>query len=152
LSARVEAPPPAGHGKPATGSQDAIRLGEGGGRVGEVGQRLAHRDQVEAGRLEDEVLGGHAEELHVLLFVRPRDRQHVVGQVDSDHEPRADPRRHKVGDQPGARPDVQGVLVLARRGEVDQARGDPPVLAAGPRVINGSDSVEKVDQMVDHLV
>ena len=57
-----------------------------------------------------------------------------------------------MGDEAGPGPDVQDVFVLGRGGELDQAGGDPRVLAAGPRVVDRGDAIEEVDQVVDHLV
>ena len=98
------------------------------------------------------MLGRHAEELDVLGPPRAGNGQHVVRKVDADHEAGAHTRGDQMGHQPGPRPDVQDVLVLGRDGEIDQAAGDPSVLPAGPGVVDGSDAVEEVDQMVDHLV
>src|SRR5207244_194830 len=87
------------------------------------------------------MLGGHADELHILRFVRTRDRQHVFRQVDPHDEAGADARRHKVGDKAGPCAHVQHELVLDRGRQVDQAPGHPRVLAAGPGVVDGGNNV-----------
>src|SRR5467141_863037 len=51
---------------------------------------------------------------------------------------------------PGA--DVEGVLAPRGRREVDQPSRDPFVLAARPAVVVRRDTVEEIDQVVDHLV
>jgi len=121
-------------------------------RVREVGERLSHRDQVERGRLEYQVLRGHAKKLSVGAFAGACDGQHAVGKVDSDHRPRLDLGRHLVRDQAGAGAHVQRVLALLRLRNLDQAAGDPPMLPPGPPVVLRGNVVKEVDQMVDHLI
>ena len=152
LGPRAQASALAGQGQPAARPQDPVCLGERSGGVGQVGKRLAHGDQVERIRPEHEVLGGHADELDILGLVRPRDREHVLGQVDADDQAGVHPGRQQVGDQPRARAYVQHLLVLGRGRQVDQPRRHATVLTACPCVVNRSDSIEKVDQVLDHLV
>ena len=57
-----------------------------------------------------------------------------------------------MGDQTGPGADVEHLLVLRGSGQVDQARRHPSVLTARPGVVMGGDAIEKVDDMVDHLV
>ena len=129
----------------------AVRIRQGGRRVREVGEGLAHGDEVERLRPEDEVLCRHADELQVLVCVPARDRQHVGGQVDAEDDAWFHPRRHQVGDESRAGADVEDMFVLRRGGQVDQPRGHPTVLAAGPVVVDGCEPVEEVDDVVDDL-
>ncbi len=72
LRARAQAAPLAGNRQPSSRAEDPIGLREGVAWIGQVSERLAHRDKVEGLRAEHQPLRRHADELCVLALLRAR--------------------------------------------------------------------------------
>src|SRR6202023_444765 len=75
LRASAEAAPLARSRQPATGLEDSMGLHQRVTRIGKVGERLAHRHEVERLRPENQTLGRRAQELRVLRWLGAGDRE-----------------------------------------------------------------------------